>query len=191
MRLLWIVFWIACAIALAACSRQEAGWRDAHGEDSVLAYETYLERFPAGAHADQARARIRELHEEREWARAGQLQTPESLQRYLGAWPEGRHAAEARDRLSDFVLEKAPPGERRYSIQLGAYSSEAAARTDLARLTHDHADLLGHTKLRIEPPAGNVPRLWRLRGGPLTEAAARRICVELDSRAVDCVPSAE
>ena len=191
MRLLWIVFWIGCAIALAACSRQEAGWRDAHGEDSVLAYETYLEHFPAGAHADQARARIRELHDEREWTRAGQLQTPEGWQRYLGAYPEGRHAAEARDLLSDYVLAKAPPGERRYSIQLGAYSSETAARTDLARLKQEHADLIGESKLRIDPPAGGAPRLWRLRGGPFTEAAARRICVELDSRAVDCVPSAE
>ena len=191
MRLLWIVFWIACAIALAGCSRQESGWRDARHTDSVLAYETYLEHFPAGAHADEARARIRELHEESEWARASRLQTPESLQRYLGAFPAGPHAAEARDRLSDFVLAKAPPGERRYSIQLGAYSSEAAARTDLARLARDHADLLGDSKLRIVPPAGGVPLLWRLRGGPFTEDSARRTCAELDARAVDCVPSAE
>lgn len=191
MRILWIVLWIACAIALAACSRQETGWRDARGEDSVPAYETYLEHFPAGAHANEARARIRELHEESEWARASQLQTPEGWQRYLGAWPQGRHAAEARDRLSDFVQARSPPGDLRYSIQLGAFSSKTAASTDLARLTHDHPDLLGDSKLRILPPAGGGPPLWRLRGGPFTEAAARRICVELESRAVDCVPAPE
>lgn len=191
MRLQWIVLWIACACALAACSRQEAGWRGARGEDDVHAYETYLEHFPAGAHAEEARARIRELHEEREWARANQLQTPEAWQRYLGAYPEGRYAAAARDRLSDYVLAKAPPGDRPYAIQLGAYSSEAAARADLARFLRDHADLLGDLKLHIRPPATGAPPLWRLRAGPLAEAVARRICVELESRAVDCVPTVE
>jgi len=183
--------WISCACALAACSRQETGWREAHGTDSVLAYETYLEHFPAGAHADEARARIQELHEEREWARANKLQTPEAWQRYLGAYPEGRYAAAARERLSDIVLARAPLGDRLYSVQLGAYSSEAAARADLARLSRDHADLLGGLGLHIEPPATGAQPLWRLRAGPLTETAARRICVDLESRAVDCVPATE
>ena len=191
MRLQWIVLWIACACALAACSRQESGWRGARGEDSVLAYETYLEHFPAGAHADEARTRIRELHEEREWARANQLQTPEGWQRYLGAYPEGRYAAAARERLSDFVLARAPPGDRRFAVQLGAYSSEAAARADLARLSRDHADLLGELKLHIEPPTAGAPPLWRLRAGPLAETAARRICADLEARAVGCVLAAE
>ena len=191
MRLQWIVLWISCACALAACSRQETGWREAHGTDSVLAYETYLEHFPAGAHADEARARIQELHEEREWARANKLQTPEAWQRYLGAYPEGRYAAAAREQLSDIVLARAPPGDRLYSAQLGAYSSEAAARADLARLSRDHADLLGGLGLHIEPPATGAQPLWRLRAGPLTETAARRICVDLESRAVDCVPATE
>jgi len=191
LRSQWIVLWIACACMLAACSRQEAGWRDARGEDNVLAYETYLEHFPAGAHAAEARARIRELHEEREWARANQLQTPEAWQRYLGAYPQGRYAATARERLSDFVLTRAPPADRHYTVQLGAYSSEAAARTDLARLTRDHADLLGGLQLFIQPPANGTSPLWRLRAGPLAETIARRICAELASRAVDCVPAIE
>jgi hypothetical protein len=175
----------------AACSRQETGWRDAHGKDSVSAYETYLEHFPAGAHADEARARIQELYEEREWARANRLQTPEAWQRYLGAYPEGRYAAAAREQLSDIVLARAPSGDRSYSVQLGAYSSEAAARADLARLSRDQADLLGGLKLHIEPPMTDAQPLWRLRAGPLTETAARRICVDLEARAEDCVPAAE
>ncbi len=191
MRQLWIVLWIALACALAACSRQETGWRDARREDSVLAYETYLEHFPAGAHAEDARARIRELHEELEWARATKLQTPEAWQRYLGAFPEGRYAAEARERLSDFVLAKAPPEERAYVVQLGAYSSEAAASADLSRLSRENADLLGNLKMHIEPPALGERPLWRLRAGPLTEAAARRTCVELETRALDCVPAVQ
>ena len=191
MRQLWIVLWIALACALAACSRQETGWRDARRADTVPAYETYLEHFPAGAHADEARARIGALQEEREWARANQLRTPEAWQRYLGAFPEGRYAGEARERLSDFVRAQAPPEGRAYVVQLGAYSSETAARADLARLSRENADLLGNLKLKISPPVKAAPQLWRLRAGPLAESAARRICVELESRAADCVPAIE
>ncbi len=191
MRQLWIVLWIALACTLAACSRQETGWTDARREDSVPAYETYLAHFPAGAHAEEARARIRELHEDREWARASQLQTPEAWQRYLGAFPEGRYAAEARERLSDFVLAKALPGERTYVVQLGAYSSESAARADLARLSRENADLLANLTMQIQPPGKGAPPLWRLRAGPLAEPAARRICVELEARAADCVAAVQ
>lgn len=55
---------------LAACSRQELEWRRARGTDTVPAYETYLGHFPAGAHAGEARGRIRSLRDERDWARA-------------------------------------------------------------------------------------------------------------------------
>lgn len=189
MRLHWIVVWIACACVLAGCSRQEAGWREARDTDSVPAYETYLEHFPAGAHAEEARMRIRELHDEQEWARASQLRTPEGWQRYLGAYPEGRHAAAARKQLSAFVLARPAPADRPYAIQLGAYSSEAAARADMARLARDHADLLGDLGLRVQPPAAGAPPLWRLQAGPLGEAAARGICADLKSRAIDCLPS--
>lgn len=187
MRQLWIVLWLACAFMPAGCSRQETGWRDARREDSVLAYETYLEHFPAGAHAREAQARIRELHEELEWARATRLQTPEGWQRYLGAFPEGRHAADARANLSDYVVAKALPDERDWVVQLGAYSSEAAAREELSRLSRENADLLGNLQLQIQPPEGSAPRLWRLRAGPLAEAAARKTCMDLESRAADCV----
>ena len=191
MRLQWIVLWIVCGCALAACSRQETGWREARDADSVLSYQTYLEHFPAGAHAGEARARIRELHEELEWARANKLQTPEAWQRYLGAYPEGRYAAAVREQLSAIVLAKAPAADRPYAVQLGAYSSEAAAAADLARFSRDHADLLGDLKLRILPPAAGAQPLWRLRAGPLTEEAARGICVDLRSHAEECVPARE
>jgi peptidoglycan hydrolase-like protein with peptidoglycan-binding domain len=47
----------------AEAARDRAGWDIARGADTVAAYETYLRDFPAGAFADQARARIRELTE--------------------------------------------------------------------------------------------------------------------------------
>lgn len=191
MRPQWIVVWLALACALSACSRQETGWRNARDEDKVPAYETYLEQFPAGAHSEEARAKIRELREEQEWARASQLAIPEAYQRYLGAYPEGRYATAARERLSDFVLARAPSADRSYLVQLGAYSSEAAARTALARFESDYAELFEGLQLRILPPAAGTPPLWRLRAGSLDETAARGLCRQLEVRGLDCVPARE
>jgi hypothetical protein len=205
LRRLWTVAWIAGACLLLACSRQEAGWRAARDEDSLPAYETYLQQFPVGAHAAEARARMRELLEDHEWERAMQSGRPEAYQRYLSAFPEGRYAGAARERLSEFVLSRAPalpavqsavtagPNsvQRPYGVQLGAYSNEASARAGLARLTQVQASLPEGLEPRILPPAPGAPRVWRLRAGPLDEAAARGLCAELALRGMDCVPVAE
>jgi hypothetical protein len=184
----WIVVWIIGACALAACSRQESGWRDAAGEDSIAAYEQYLQEYPAGAHARKALARIAELKEQEAWALANRLRTPEAWQRYLGEWPTGRHAAAARRQLTLFVPTGAPATPGAWSVQLGAYSSEAAARSDLARHGRAHAAELAGMQIVVLPPHDVATDVWRLRTGPLAEAAARALCGRLRERGVDCVP---
>lgn len=188
MRFQWIVVSVVAASALAACSRQESGWRSAADEDSVAAYETYLEDFPAGAHAGEARARVVELIEQQAWARANRLQTPEAWQRYLGEWPDGRHAAAARRRLMEFVPAAEPAGDGAWSVQLGAYSSEAAARAALARHARERAVELSGARLVFLPPYDIASDVWRLRTTPLAEAAARELCGKLREAGVDCVP---
>lgn len=188
MRCQWIVVWIIAAGVLVACSRQESGWRSAAAEDSVAAYERYLEDFPAGPHASVARTRVAELLEQEAWSRAGRLQTPEAWQRYLGEWPDGRHAPEARRRLARFVPGDVPAGIADWSVQLGAYSSEAAARADLARHARERAEELSGVRLVIRAPHDLATDVWRLRTTPLAEAAARELCGKLRERGVDCVP---
>ena len=188
MRYKWIVVGIIAAGVLAACSRQESGWRAAAAEDSVAAYEQYLQDFPAGAHAGVARARVVELLEQEAWAGANRLQTPEAWQRYLGEWPDGRHAPAARRQLARFVPAGAPESGDAWSVQLGAYSSEAAARAALARHARDHAGELAGQPLVIVAPYGTATDIWRLRTGPLAETAARDLCGKLRQRGVDCVP---
>lgn len=189
MRAQWFLVAMALACAAGACSRQEAGWDEAAREDSIAAYEAYLARFPAGAHAADARARIHALREEQDWARAARLRTPEAWQRYLAEWPDGRHAAEARERLAEYV--PPAPAAGAWSVQLGAYSSEAAARAAARRLLREHA-----AELRASPPAVLAPRaptedVWRLRTGTLPEQDARELCARLRVRGVDCVPATD
>jgi hypothetical protein len=147
----WIVVVILAASIAIGCSRQETAWRQAADRDTVTAYEDYLGRFPGGAHSAEARERILKLREAEAWAVAERVRAPEAWQRYLAAWPEGRHASDARRELADFapIVPAAPI--RGHAAQLGAYSSESSARTDLARLLRDPAELL-------DGRAGRSPR---------------------------------
>lgn len=175
---------------LAACSRQEAGWREAARADSIAAYEAYLSRYPAGAHGAEARARMLSLREEQDWARAGRLRTPESWQRYLADWPDGRHAAEAQRQLARYVpTHAATDGD--WSVQLGAFSNESAARTARERHTREHAGDLAGLPLVVLAPRTDPADVWRLRTGPLSEGEARELCARLRGQDVDCVPVAE
>ncbi len=191
MRSQWVVVWIVIAGLVAACSRQESSWRGAAAEDSIAAYERYLEDFPAGPHASEARARVAELAERDAWSLANRLQTPEAWQRYLGEWPDGQHAAAARRQLARFVPDHPPARGAVWSVQLGAYSSEAAARAALARHARERAGELAGIGLVIRAPHDIATDVWRLRTTPLAEAAARELCAELRERAVDCVPVAD
>ncbi len=187
----WIVVWVLAACLAAACSRQESGWRSAADADSVAAYEAYLRDFPAGPHADEARQRLRELQDEAAWALAERAQPPESWQRYLGEWPDGRHADAAREQLAAFVPDRLPEALTAWSVQLGAYSSEAAARKDQQRLATLRADDFSGTSLQVRAPDGIETDVWRLRTDPLTEAEARDLCRRLKERSMDCVPVAD
>ncbi len=188
MRSQWIVVLIIAAGALCACSRQETGWRDAAGADTIAAYEQYLNEFPAGAHAGEARTKLLELRDQETWAKASRLRTPEAWQRYLGEWPEGRHAATARRLLAQFVPSGVIATDGDWHVQLGAYSSAAAARADLARHAREHAAELVGVQLLIGAPNGIATDVWRVRTSPLAQAAARDLCGRLRERSVDCVP---
>ena len=176
---------------MAACSRQEASWKDAEREDSAAAYRDYLEKFPAGSHASLARARIAELAEADAWALANRLRTPEAWQRYLGEWPDGRHAALARRQLIAFIPAEAPRASGEFAVQLGAYSSEAIARGNLSRFAREQSAELAGLQLRVLAPQDLETDVWRLRTQALPEGAARDLCERLRAGGVDCVPVAD
>ena len=188
MRGIIVVPWILAACIAAACSRQESGWEQARREDSVAGYEAYLARFPTGPEARQARAAIEGLHDAEAWARAGRLATPEAWQRYLGEFPDGRHAVQARQWLIEFIPPGPAPVDGRYVVQLGAYSTEVAARADRTRAAERHAAALAGIGLRIVAPRGPADSIWRLRTDGLAEVQARDLCARLRAGGVDCVP---
>jgi hypothetical protein len=209
----WIV---ACLLvpllAAPGCSRQESAWRSSRAQDSVAAYEAYLQDYPAGGHASEAQARLGELREQQEWERALRFNTPEAFQRYLSGYPEGRYAADARNKLSDFLLARAPDDSPvpaasaspeppaggtliaaaaatgDYRVQLGAFrGGEAVARRAWAQLGQKHGDLLGSLTPRIDVIVRDGHDLWRLQAGPISEALGREVCASLKTRGEACV----
>jgi len=180
--------WILAALIAAACSREESGWERARREDSLAAYEGYLARYPVGPHAGEARAALDGMHDSEAWSRAERLATPEAWQRYLGEFPDGRNSAKARQRLIDFIPPGPQPVDGRYVVQLGAYSTEAAARADLERAAVAHAGALAGIGLRIIAPRAPADSIWRLRTDALVEVPARDLCARLRAGGVDCVP---
>jgi hypothetical protein len=205
MRRIIVVTCVLAASFLAGCDRRESAWRDAQREGTPAAYQAYLERYPAGVHADEARAELEARREAQEWERAERLGTPEAWQRYLARWPEGRHAGEARRLLIAFIPPPAPvhetppapvaaPGPalpaQGYEIQLGAWSDEALARAGFDRFIGAHAVALSGAGLRLAGPGESGDELWRLRAGPFDEATARARCAALVAAGVSCVPVA-
>lgn len=183
---------VLAASSLAGCDRRESAWRDARREDSQSGYQDYLERYPTGAHADEARAELEARRESQDWERAERLGTPEAWQVYLARWPEGRHAGEARRLLIAFIPppRPAPLPARDYEIQLGAWSDEALARAGFDRFIGAQAAALSGAGLRLAGPGESGDALWRLRAGPFDEATARARCAGLVGAGVSCVPVA-
>ncbi len=169
MRGIIVASWILAACATAACSRQDSAWEDAKRENTIAAYQSRLREAEA-------------------WARAERLRTPEAWQFYLGKWPDGQFAETARRRLVEFIPPGAPPAGGDFVVQLGAYSTEAAARADRGLLVNRLAAELAGVETRIVPPHDIVDSLWRLRTGALAEPAARELCARLRLGGVDCVP---
>lgn len=87
-------------IVVSACSRHDALWEEARDEDSVAAYEAYLERYPDGPRAQQARSRARTLQVEQAWRDARERDSRSAYETFLESWPDSEFADEARSRIA-------------------------------------------------------------------------------------------
>ena len=86
-------------IVVSACSRHDALWEEARDEDTVAAYEAYLERYPDGPRAQQARSRARTLQVEQAWRDARERDSRSAYEAFLESWPDSDFAEEARSRI--------------------------------------------------------------------------------------------
>ncbi len=99
---------VAIACSLAGCSRQQSDWQKTRETNTADGYEQFLKKYPSGEFTAQARARVKELYEERDWQKARDADTPEAYQAFLKQYPEGKWTEEARIRVENFTLAQAP-----------------------------------------------------------------------------------
>ena len=76
----------------------DAAWVKALEKDTLAGYREYLEAFPEGKHADDAKAEIA-AYDDKAWARAQERDTIAGYEEYIKEWPEGQYVEQARDRI--------------------------------------------------------------------------------------------
>ncbi|HEY4164650.1 MAG TPA: SPOR domain-containing protein [Dongiaceae bacterium] len=73
-------------------------------------------------------------------------------------------------------------------VQLAAVRSEAAAKTQWAKLQKAHPDLLGALSLNIQKVDRSGVTYYRIQAGPLTDkATAKQLCAKLSALKQDCI----
>jgi cell division septation protein DedD len=89
---------------------------------------------------------------------------------------------------ANLAIGETPP--RAFRIQLGAVRSEAAARTEWARLQKQHQAVLARLGLNVErADLGTKGVYFRIQAGPFADrAAADAACLELTKQKVPCLP---
>jgi hypothetical protein len=193
------------ACALIACSGEGRDWRSAEAADTVEAYDQFLEKHPEGEHVTQARARLEQLAEDREWQRATTADTAAAYREFLAQHPNGKWAGEARIRVENFALTEAAAAAERgsvvapdraasvspagsgFGIQLGAFSTEAAAQAEWQQLQSRHRAQLGALNLEVQRAASASGAVFRLQVHVGAEARARGICAALAQALQPCV----
>ena len=90
------------AATLLACSSAQGDWTQATSQNTVTAYQTFINQHPDDPHAADARQRIQTLQDNQSWMNAQTTNTVDSYQQYIAAEPNGAHVQEARNRVTAF-----------------------------------------------------------------------------------------
>jgi hypothetical protein len=153
-------------------------WQRASTIDTADAYRQFLAQHPQGKSAAEARIRIENFGMNNAAAPAGGAAPP-------AAAPAAAAPAPAKP-ASAAAPESAAGG--RYSVQLGAFTTQAKAQSQWQRLNARFGAKLRGTEPDIEQ-GKNVhgKRIYRLKAKPLSEARARALCAALRKRGQACV----
>lgn len=85
-------------------------WTAAKQENTLAAYERFLQSFPTGTHADEARGLMGALQDEAAWQQAKAKHTIIAYENYLSAFPQGHYRRQAMDAQRD--IEEAEAWQR-------------------------------------------------------------------------------
>src|SRR6185437_9825187 len=84
-----------------------ADWQKANQQNTVAAYQQFIQQHPNDARVQQARNRINALNDEQAWNTAKTANTLDAYQQYLQQEPSGMHAADAQDKVNSLQQDSA------------------------------------------------------------------------------------
>ncbi|MBA3563981.1 MAG: hypothetical protein H0W33_08230 [Gammaproteobacteria bacterium] len=161
----YLIVAMLAGVLVAGCDRQPQAWEDASTEDTVAAYDAYLEDYPDGEHAAEARARRDSLAESQAWEEAQAADTPDAYEAYLADHESGPHAADARDLVAE-ASAASDWQEARSANTAEAYGAYARSHPDDARSAE--ARMLSRIAEGRPPNMGKVrARILSMEGGEI------------------------
>jgi hypothetical protein len=206
---------ITLAAMLAACSSSESDWKKADAQNTVAAYQDFLQQHPNDSHVSQASQRIQSLQDDQAWADAQKANTSDSLQQYLQKYPSGTHAADAKtlsagleraaawkvaqtanteSALQDFI-QKYNEGpevglakaqlEKLRGYRVELAKSHSQKEADKTLASLKTRDAAEIQDLVVIPPSG-AEKLYRIASGPMTEEGAKSACEKLKKAHQHC-----
>ena len=107
MKKSFLVLCVVAAVALVACSSPNADWQKANQQNTVAAYQQFIQQHPSDARVEQARNRVNALNDEQAWNAAKSANTLDGYQQYLQQNPNGMHAADAQDKVNSLQQDAA------------------------------------------------------------------------------------
>ncbi len=107
-------------------------------------------------------------------------------QTLVSATPANDNAGEG-DVADDAHSTAAAMGARSWAIQIGAYATDAIAKTELSSYMRKSSDILSATQQVVIPvQSASGHTMFRARFGPMAERDAREICARLTERGQTC-----
>jgi len=211
----FLVLCVITAGALAACSSPNADWQKATQQNTVAAYQQFVQQHPNDARVQQAHDRINALNDEQAWDTAKNANTLDAYQQYLQQEPNGMHAADAQDKVNalqqdaawqtaqstntaagyqDF-LQKYPNSPHAADAQdalkkLTGYQVKLASTRSQAladKLAKRLKDKFGSDlqAVVVVPPTGKSKTI-EVRSAPMTESDAKAACAKLKKAHQHC-----
>jgi cell division septation protein DedD len=156
-------------------ARRSAAWDKARTESSLESLQMFVQQYPEGVEADQARAQIDRINAATlasSKTAAQPAPTSVAKERLLSKHPETVHAESQAESKSGSE-----------HVQLGAFHDKAAADHLKAQLQSKYGKLLGNVTV------AKSNDVYRVRSGGLSESAAKAACARLKSDHVACIPA--
>ncbi len=122
-------------------------WERCLAENSLAAFNAYLDRFPNGPHADEALQRIKDLEEEKEWERVGRIDKIYAYRSFLRSFPSGKFAADAKTRIRQ--LQEGEQEERELQLWNRAKAQDTQAAYEKYLATFSAGRYAGEANARI------------------------------------------